>query len=357
MKKLFTLAAAMVAATAIGNAQVAGYKINGTANGKDGSIIYLTDVNDKSVIDSAVVTNSAFTFVSETALNEPEAFFISLGRNSAGVFVDNGAEINVDLTSSPIVSDNGGYNDKLSALHNTVGEKSTEMRKTYGEMAQGGASKEELQKYVMEKQNEIMGIYQQAMTENIDNIYGAYVFAMLSSNYESVDELKADCEKVKYAKKFKQINEQIKVLENVSKTAAGCMFTDFGGTNIDGTPAKLSDHVGKGKYVLVDFWASWCGPCRREIPNLVELQNKFGGEKFTVLGVNVWDKEPEFKKALTSENINYPQLYASHNTDATTLYGIKGIPQIILFAPDGTIVQRDLRGEEMKALVAEKMAQ
>ena len=111
MKKLFTLAAAMVAATAIGNAQVAGYKINGTANGKDGSIIYLTDVNDKSVIDSAVVTNSAFTFVSETALNEPEAFFISLGRNSAGVFVDNGAEINVDLTSSPIVSDNGGYND------------------------------------------------------------------------------------------------------------------------------------------------------------------------------------------------------------------------------------------------------
>ena len=138
-------------------------------------------------------------------------------------------------------------------------------------------------------------------------------------------------------------------------TSAGNPYIDIVSLKADGTELALSDLVGKTDYVLVDFWASWCGPCRGEIPNLVELQKKFGGKNFTVLGVNVWDQEAEFKKALESEGINYPQLYASDNQDATTIYGIKGIPQIILFAPDGTIVQRDLRGAAMKALVEEKM--
>ena len=136
------------------------------------------------------------------------------------------------------------------------------------------------------------------------------------------------------------------------------MFVDFTGLTVDGQPSKLSDYVGKGKYVLVDFWASWCGPCKGEIPNLIELQEKFGGDKFTVLGVNVWDEEDKFKAALTAEGITYPQIYIPRDNkdNATELYGIKGIPQIILFAPDGTIVQRDLRGNAMKALVSEEMS-
>ena len=90
---------------------------------------------------------------------------------------------------------------------------------------------------------------------------------------------------------------------------------------------------------------------------VVELQNKFGGEKFTVLGANVWDEEDKFKAALTAEGINYPQIYVPRDNkdDATALYGIRGIPQIILFGPDGVIVKRDLRGEAMKKLIEEKM--
>ena len=140
-------------------------------------------------------------------------------------------------------------------------------------------------------------------------------------------------------------------------TSAGKMFVDFQGYAIDGKLSRLSDYVGKGKYVLVDFWASWCGPCKGEIPNLIELQNKFGGDKFMVLGVNVWDDETAFKAALEEEGITYPQIVVPQNNkdNATELYGIKGIPQIILFAPDGTIVKRDLRGQAMKDLVEEKM--
>ena len=134
-------------------------------------------------------------------------------------------------------------------------------------------------------------------------------------------------------------------------------FAGVTGYTVDGKASKLSDYVGKGKYVLADFWASWCGPCKREIPNLIELQKQFGGEKFVVLGVNVWDQEDKFKEALKEEGITYPQIYVPRDgkVNATELYGIQGIPQIMLFGPDGTIVKRNLRGEEMKAFVADQL--
>ena len=167
-------------------------------------------------------------------------------------------------------------------------------------------------------------------------------------------------------------NEQVAYLKSNldarKATAEGMMFTDFTvehvygyDRSVDPQPlkkeVKFSDYVGKGKYVLVDFWASWCGPCKGEIPNLIELQNKFGGDKFMVLGVNVWDDEAAFKAALEEEGITYPQIVVPQNNkdNATELYGIQGIPQIILFGPDGTIVKRDLRGQAMKDLVEEKM--
>ena len=132
------------------------------------------------------------------------------------------------------------------------------------------------------------------------------------------------------------------------------MFVDFKGKDLNDKEVALSNYVGKGKYVLVDFWASWCGPCRAEIPNLIELAKKYGKKNFMVLGVNVWDSKPQFLNSLKHEGIKYEQIFMETN-EATELYGIQGIPQIILFAPDGTIVARDLRGEAMKALVAEKI--
>lgn len=139
--------------------------------------------------------------------------------------------------------------------------------------------------------------------------------------------------------------------EAASKSAVGQMFTDFQ-AEYDGKTYKLSDYVGRGKYVLVDFWASWCGPCKAEIPNLIKVYNQYKGDKFEVLGVATWDEPKASLKTIEQMKIPYPQILNAQRAGSDA-YGITGIPQIILFGPDGTILKRDLRGEQIEATIKE----
>jgi thiol-disulfide isomerase/thioredoxin len=115
---------------------------------------------------------------------------------------------------------------------------------------------------------------------------------------------------------------------------------------------KLSDYVGKGNYVLVDMWASWCGPCKREIPNLAEVHNLYKDKGVTVLGVFVWDDVKNLKPTMEAEKVTWAQIIDSEKC-ATELYGVDGIPAIMLIGPDGTILERgsSMRGENMKKTI------
>lgn len=131
-------------------------------------------------------------------------------------------------------------------------------------------------------------------------------------------------------------------------------YTDITGTDADGKPIALSDFIGKGNYVLMDMWASWCGPCKGEIPNLARLHNQYKDKGLTVIGLFVWDKQENLKKAMESEGITWPQI-VDKESKSTQVYGVDGIPHIILFSPDGTILKRNLRGDAMIKTVEEIM--
>ena len=145
------------------------------------------------------------------------------------------------------------------------------------------------------------------------------------------------------------ITKMVERLRRVEATQAGAQFVDFEGVDDANKAVRLSDYVGKGHYVLVDFWASWCGPCRREIAHLKKVRDTYTDKGLVILGAVVWDEMEDHLKAMKELEITWPQIF--NKAEATELYGIAGIPQIILFDPAGKIVARDLRGEEINKLL------
>ena len=147
-------------------------------------------------------------------------------------------------------------------------------------------------------------------------------------------------------------------------TAEGQPFVDFTVNSCIGhtrsIPAqpiyadvKLSDYVGKGKYILLDFWSPWCGPCRREMPNIKAVYDQYHGENFDVVSIAVWEREPvevtieaAAKLEMTWNQINNGQ------REPAELYGVEGIPHLILFGPDGTILKRGFHGAEIAEIVS-----
>ena len=161
-----------------------------------------------------------------------------------------------------------------------------------------------------------------------------------------ISQMSEDAQKNKDIIAIKEKAERI-----LASPKVGDKFSDFA-VEYEGKTTRLSDYVGRGQYVLVDFWASWCAPCRGEIPNLIAAYNKYKDKGLVVLGVAAWDEPEATKKAIEEDKIPYPQILNSQKI-GTDIYGITGIPHIILFAPDGTILARRLRGEEIDKKLAE----
>ena len=152
-------------------------------------------------------------------------------------------------------------------------------------------------------------------------------------------------------------------------TAEGQMFVDFTVDHVYGfdrsvepqpltMEVKFSDYVGKGKYVLVDFWSPWCGPCRREMPNIKQVYDKYKGENFNVLSIAVWERQPVNVTIETAAKLDmtWDQINNAKSVP-TELYGIEGIPHVMLIGPDGTILKRGLHGAGIGEAVAEYLGE
>lgn len=297
---------------------------------EEGAMVFLINFDTKAKLDSAIVTDKVALFKGE--IDEPIM---------ARIIYDNQPQLTFVLESGSIVADP----TKHKAFGSMLNDRLTEFSAASADLAgRFRAATDEAEKQKI--YDEYTSLVTSTMTENIDNPVGYYLFIDGASSMDA-DELNTWLKTYPDLNKYQRVQ---KILEGQAKKAAtspGKMFTDFEVT-YEGTTKRLSDYVGKGKFVLVDYWASWCGPCIRQIPVLKELLAEFGDKGLEVLGVAVWDEPANTIAAIESHGITWPCIINAQ-TIPTDLYGINGIPCIILYGPDGKILSRDKQSDELKA--------
>ena len=135
----------------------------------------------------------------------------------------------------------------------------------------------------------------------------------------------------------------------------GSMFVDIEEPDTDGKLHKLSEYVGRGNYVLVDFWASWCGPCMGEVPNVKAAYDKYHEKGFEIVGLSFDQDKKAWMGAIERKGMNWIHLsdLKGWNTLAAKTYGINSIPATILYGPDGRVVASNLRGDALEKTLQE----
>ena len=330
------------------------YRIDGMAPADaNGQWVYLYKPSGQGASDSVQIANGRFTL--ERAVAEDGLIVhLVIPRSYNLSFIPEEGIIKADLAA--IAATGTALNDlhaqKAKAREALETETRGRLKAIRADKNLDDKAKEEAQeKIVNEFYGKIKPLAEADLKEHSNDAIGLIALQTLLG-MEDVNVAKAEALLQQAGDRLRaeeSITKMVARLRRVEATQAGAQFVDFEGVDDANKAVHLSDYVGKGHYVLVDFWASWCGPCRREIAHLKKVRDAYTDKGLVILGTVVWDEMEDHLKAMKELEITWPQIF--NKTEATELYGIAGIPQIILFDPAGKIVARDLRGEEINKLL------
>ncbi|WP_216848924.1 TlpA disulfide reductase family protein [Pedobacter sp. L105] len=350
------------------------FTLDGKVGGlKNGDKIYMFSQPDgQKRIDSANVLNGSFHFsgnlphpeyativlnvnplVNKTATNlDVFHFYIEAGK--IGLTAPDSLK-HITITGSPINKENIEFN----ALRKPADDKLAALNKAYAMLPDSQKNEKHIA--------DMAALELQYMDEL--HLAGVEFAKTHPQSYLSLIALKDGAAQAKttqaVAKAFDNLNPSLKntplgksitvLLTSSSKTRIGSQAIDFAQVTPDGKTVRLSDF--KGKYVLIDFWASWCGPCREENPNIVAAYNKYKGKGFTILGVSLDNPgaKKSWIKAIADDQLIWTQVSDLKGWDNSVAlqYGVRGIPANFLIDPNGKIIAKDLRRETLNAKLAE----
>jgi len=318
------------------------------------------------LVDSAFLNEDAeFRFKRST----PSAQFYSLMVSDRNYFLvlQNGEKVDF---SANLEDPKGDYQIEGSATSGKI-KAFSEINAHYGaifkeiegefqmQMAKRPADEDSIRKALLGKYQTNMDAFSKAVLDfankNKDNLAGFYAINSLDpTNYER--EMMAYAEAIK--DKFpgnQAVNEFVAHMAELKPLSIGHKAPDFELMDPKGKTVKLSDF--RGKYLLVDFWASWCVPCREENPNVVEQYQHYKDKNFTILGVSLDNDQAAWIKAIQDDHLDWTQVsdLQAWNSKAVELYKVSAIPASFLLDPDGVIIAKNLRGTALADFLKEKL--
>ena len=331
--KLLSMAAVAMLAACNSTTPDASYVVTATVPAEfDGATAFLVNFDPGDKVDSVTVENGAAKFSGTVA--SPALARLIIDGNRLGNMILEGGEITF--------ADRKATGTPLNEMNNSIVGHLQELEQKYNAVPQDSTGDEARELINAEYDAYVDSVF----NANLDNVIG-YSFFLDKAYSMNLDELNGMLEAHPSLKDYKRVAKLLEAAENKEKTSVGNKFVDFTIKN-DSVSQSLSDYVGRGKPVLVDFWASWCGPCIRETKVIKEILAEYGSQGLEVLGVAVWDEPENTLAAIEKHQLPWQQIINAQAVP-TDLYGITGIPCIILFGPDGTILSRDKQDAELRA--------
>jgi peroxiredoxin len=361
MRKLIWIALAIITLQAC-DKNTEAYNIQVNLEGTEGKWVKLmARVDREYVTHDSALAEAGSSAVLTLGVEGVNTMYLSVEdlEGSMMMLVDNsnytisGTMENPEIkTDSKAQSDLNAYNEKLKPVTEKMNEMVAELRKGPNtENPEAYDALREAYYKLYEQQEEIDSVY---IAENPSSY--ATVLALRNSFYKlDVDQLEAALTRLddplQEMEEYKYMHGK---MERMKAVAIGMKYTDFGLETPEGEFLKVSD-VHQGSVLLVDFWASWCGPCRRANPEVVKIYNTYHDQGFEILGVSLDRDSASWVKAIADDQLTWKHIsdLKYWNSEGAELYGVTSIPHTVLIDRDGIITAKNLHGDELREAIKE----
>lgn len=362
MKRILFFTTMLVAGIASAFAQ--GYSVRGTVNaGFDGKNIYLATYNKGKWIknDSAVIKDNKFTFDGKVEVPDISYLLYEEGEKTmCSDFVLENSVIALNVTIGEgleLMAMGTKANDAFSQYKEALA-RYREKARPIQERIENSSDKVLRDSLVAELYS--LGDDVEAQLETIcvankGNFTGLYLAQNFYTRWQPARAKQFLAEMPQDLRTLKIYRDMESHLLQIEMTAEGKPFVDIKASTPEGKELRLSDFVGNGKVVLVDFWASWCRPCMMEMPNVVKAYELFKSKGLEIVGVSLDNKSEAWKKALAEQKMTWPQMsdLKGWDSEVAKAYAVKGIPATVLIDKEGKIAARDLRGTDLLRKIEE----